>query len=515
MIRLAPLLLLVGCPHPDERCKDGACDSSVMVWDTCPNEPRATPSTLAQKAAAYEARMRSLHVDPDIGWTMGVVLKDGVDPATATFGDIASWHTQENDGLWSSLYLAAEAFRYDVTRDPEALDMIRVLMASEVDRMAITGTPGIFTRQFTVPRWSGMSCPADDVAYKVAPNKGGNRWVKVNDAGCLSTVNADDVWVTSDVCVDKKFAGGCFYDNVSKDEYSGHVFALGAVFKLVDDPAIRATAADLLGQVGTTLMEHHLNLVDWDGQITGSGRLSPTAGDDFPGFNAAMALAFLRVAADATGRADLRAFHDDCLLQKGGDTTCLAPEYPAIDPFGSYLPQAGLFFLDGCTANYNNVSMHMQSLFDLLWFEDDPALLTSVRDALRVTAWTPDNPRPIRDQHNAWFDVMWATVGAVPESDDAVAAVRDAACMLRQFPETKVQPTITPTADPTCENRFGEPAATTPFEVADRCPNTFLWWGDPYSLRACVADPTVIEPPQDYLLAYWMARDFGFLSASD
>ena len=32
--------------------------------------------------------------------------------ATATWQDVDRWLSGENDGLWSALYLAAEAFRY-------------------------------------------------------------------------------------------------------------------------------------------------------------------------------------------------------------------------------------------------------------------------------------------------------------------------------------------------------------------------------------------------------------------
>jgi hypothetical protein len=48
--------------------------------------------------------------------------------------------------------------------------------------------------------------------------------------------------------------------------------------------------------------------------------------------------------------------------------------------------------------------------------------------------------------------------------------------------------------------------------VAERCPRKFLWWANPYDLDGCTANPRRIEPPTDYLLAYWMGRYYGFIS---
>ena len=59
--------------------------------------------------------------------------------STATWRDVERWESGPNDGLWNALYIAAEAYRYGATRDPEALDRLRVLLASQEKRMRITG----------------------------------------------------------------------------------------------------------------------------------------------------------------------------------------------------------------------------------------------------------------------------------------------------------------------------------------------------------------------------------------
>src|SRR5690349_6073658 len=96
-----------------------ACaDPKPQPWPTCADDPRATPESLADKAAAYDARLVSLHVGPQRPWVVDVQLAPGVDPERATANDVVAWRNGENDGLWSSLALAAEAYRFATTHDP-------------------------------------------------------------------------------------------------------------------------------------------------------------------------------------------------------------------------------------------------------------------------------------------------------------------------------------------------------------------------------------------------------------
>ena len=153
--------------------------------------------------------------------------------------------------------------------------------------MQITGVPGLFTRQLIPPGVAGIACPADPARHtRRRPTRRGNVWVPRARGA---------------------FAGWCFLDNVSQDEYVGHMFALGAVARLVDDPALRAIAVDLLGQIGHHLVAHHMQFVDWDGRPTQWGKVYPGApGGDSPGYLAVLGASFLATAADGTGDADAR-----------------------------------------------------------------------------------------------------------------------------------------------------------------------------------------------------------------
>ena len=164
--------ITVNCYLEDGKfCEDGKCvapwEYGNPQWGTCSDEEGGTMESLAEKAASYDELVPRLHLHPKLKFVAGVTLageeaecpegEEGpcstldVPLDEATYEDVVSWSSGENDGLWSSHYLASQAFRYAVTGSQEALENIRVLMEGEVIRMEITGVPGNFTRQYAPP----------------------------------------------------------------------------------------------------------------------------------------------------------------------------------------------------------------------------------------------------------------------------------------------------------------------------------------------------------------------------
>jgi hypothetical protein len=506
-------------------CQAGQC---VDPWrwgdpsfDQCAADPHATSESLHAKAEYFEDVSRRLHVHPQLGWMMGVRLPCNgsdcsaplVSETTATYDDVESWGTGENDGLWSALYMGAEAYRWAVTQDPLALDMLKLLLDTEKKRMEITGVPGLFTRQLIPPNVKGIACPTDPKAYVPDDNKDENRWVRVADDGCLETTDPTTLaWTKSKVCGLGKFAGWCFLDNVSEDEYSGHMFALGAVAKLVTDPDVQTTVKGLLAQVGDHLIANELTFVDWDGRVTEHGRIwaAPLLG----GYNAAMSLSFLKTIALATGIQKYESFYEDCLLQRSGENVCLHHGGGAPKPYDDILFPTSLNL--GCKSNWNNYSMLMLSLHGLLWGEHDPVVRAKAQKVLDEEMWSPpDYDRPMSEQNNAFFDFIYASGKAMgPGDGPAVQAVENGICMLRQFPAHKVPVDLSCPASScveVCKDRFDNPMSDYPRPITERCLGGFVWWGSPYSVTACTADPRWVDSPADYLLAYWMGRYYGFI----
>jgi hypothetical protein len=517
-------------------CQDGACVQPWAYgspqWPTCAEETRGTTETLAQKAAFYDELATRLHLHPLLKWAMGVTLKPGVSEDDATWQDVAQWHSGENDGLWSGLYLASQAFRYaalPVEERAPVLATIKTLVEGEVTRMAITGVPGIFTRQFIPPGIDGIACPSDPAEYIPDIEKDDNPWVQIREDGCVWVVDRDTLqWKGTDHCGLAAYAGWCFKDNVSQDEYAGHMLALAALYKLVDDPQVHAAATDMITQVAVHLMEHNLTLVDWDGRVTEHGKFYVTSFADTPGFLVAEVLGFLRMGITASGRQDLIDFLDNCVMQKTSMGKCLPWPLEKGTPYQDLLDQQ-LHYLGvgpGCGANYNNFSMVMTYFVDLLWFERDLETLELAWEAFDTQLMRFDSPRALIHQGNAWFNFMWAAMKKLGPGSDGpdLGAVNSAICSLKQYPARKHQVTRDPGAKYPhfCDGRFDkdptddehlDSKTELPVPVADRCVKNFLWWGDPYDRDGCSENLSDVSQPGDYLLAYWMGRYFGFIPA--
>jgi len=494
-------------------------------FDACTDDPHATTTSLADKAARLDRLGEVLHVHPGDDRVHDVTVRAGLTDATATETDVIDWHPQENDGLWTGLYIASQAFRYAVTREPGVLDHLRVLMDGFERGMKITGDPGVFTREYITPGLTGMACPTDPSAYIPDVEKDDNKWVKIDTDGTVLVYDPTAAAFTrTSHKVPAEYAGYCWLDNVSKDEYAGHMMGLGTLLKLVDDPGIHARAEALAEQVADHLMRNRMVFIDWDGRITEHGRLWPTAIDDFPDFNAILGLNHVKIGAVASGRADLRQFYDDCLLQKSGPTNCIQ-RFPSVEkPYTYWLNATGLYVgHDACMSNWNNLGMEFSAILTLVWYEQDPSTRAELQSFLENKMYrNHDNIREMARQGNA----AWSFVEAAMKSEGPGStgpdydAVHTGVCALREFPESKARPELHvgedlfPT-DLSCESRFDGVFLThDAVPVWERCPRNFTWWAIPYEHQDCTADPTEIAQPADYLLAYWMGRYFGFIDPS-
>jgi hypothetical protein len=487
-------------------CENGACVQpwafGSPVFTTCDGVAGGTVETLAQKAAYYDEVATRLHIHPTLKWVMSGTLKkvevecvgDAIPPCyaipdekTVTYNDVARWHTGENDGLWSAMYLTSQAFRYAVTRSDDALATIRLLLDGEVTRMKITGVTGLFTRQFIPPNVPGIACPdpeASKLAYKTDIEKDDNQWVQIRDDGCVWTVNRDTLeWEASTHCGLDEYKGWCWLDNVSQDEYAGHMLALGAIYKLVDQPDVQQKVKDLLAQVSDHLVRNELYFVDWDGRQTEHGKLHAYSFADTPGFLAAMSMDYILLGAVASGREDLRKYYNDCLLQVNGQ--CDGWPYPDEGPYQDFLNQMLLYVgEEGCGSNYNNFGMVFTSLHNLIWFETNPAIREIVQESFdKYFMREADQPRALIVQKNPWYDFGWAAFKRLgPGSDGpAIKAVDEGICSLKQFPASKVIKAKDSSSmyPHYCQQRLGGSATEFPVPVGDRCVETFEWWSDP------------------------------------
>lgn len=249
---------------PDDRVVDMAPgpDGSVLILtETGLSHIRFERMTLADKARHFEQLTRRRHVR--YGFNSKFTLSEPGDLSTGTLKD------QDNDGLWTSMYLAGELFRYAVTESGEALQNCYQAFEALERLEAITPMDGFPAR--AVER-SGYFV-ADPERWQPA---GDNRWD----------------WKAT----------------TSSDEIVGHFFAYGLFAEIVPDTAMKERAVDLMDRIMAHIVRNDWYLIDYDGQPTRWGRWNPEYVNQFPRavgdrrLNSIEIIAFLQTAYHFTGK---------------------------------------------------------------------------------------------------------------------------------------------------------------------------------------------------------------------
>lgn len=189
--------------------------------------------TLAKKAQYFEDRIQKRHNRYGLISNSKLLIP----------GDLTTnrMENDDNDGLWTSVYLAAEAFRYAVTRDPEARkNAIRSYEALELLE-TVTGIPGFPARSFVGA--------GDSIA------KSGSPYPRIWHT------SADGKW---------KWLGA-----TSSDEIVGHLFAIPLFYDLVADGELKVRSRELVHRIMSHIIDNQFRLVDLDGQPTKWGIWTP------------------------------------------------------------------------------------------------------------------------------------------------------------------------------------------------------------------------------------------------
>ncbi len=216
---------------PSDRVKhiSGGRDGSVLVLTEeglgriCFKE-----MTLAEKAAFYDRQVRLRHIRNGFNATLAG-MKDG---------NLSSGFMEDsdNDGLWTSMYLGAEAFRYAVTKSPEALQNCRESLDAMERLYSVNPVKGFPARSF---ERHGFALHDKD------------KW--------LAAPDPEWDWKST----------------TSSDEAIGHIFVFGVLAELVDDEGIRKKAIGLIDSLMQHIIDHNMYLVDWDGKPTLWGKWNP------------------------------------------------------------------------------------------------------------------------------------------------------------------------------------------------------------------------------------------------
>lgn len=241
---------------PSDSVRDIAQGSngSILILTTGGvGEIHFSPVTLFDKAVYYEEQVRLRHIRFGLNSTLAGLKNGNVDSG--------SLEDSDNDGLWTSMYLGAEAFRYAVTKSPEAFENCR----ESLDAME---------RLYTVNTLTGFpSRSFERRGYEISDVRGrdstGNPGLKAEYSGNAGFMPVSGPWKQA---VDPEWD---WKSTTSSDEAIGHMFVFGVIAELIDSPIIRDKAIHLMDALMQHIVDHGLYLVDWDGKPTTWGRWNP------------------------------------------------------------------------------------------------------------------------------------------------------------------------------------------------------------------------------------------------
>lgn len=308
---------------PDNEVRQIIPDAQAGVWvrtATGVSHIELRPMTLAQKAAWFEEIIRTRH---DRYGLLG-------DSRLLVAGDLLSNQQLDNDnnGLWTSLYAAAECFRYAVTQSPEALANANKSIAALLFLEEVAGRRGFPARSYIR---QGDRMPTD----------GEWHWT----------------------------ADGKFYwkADTSSDEIVGHFFAFSIAYDLLPDGELKQRVVATTRRIMDHIIDHGYNLVDLDGKPTTWGWWSREHFAQDPeetALNSLQLLSFLKTTAHVTGEARYeKEYHKVAHELKYADLITRLKEFRT-------------------EMNYSDEQLAMLPFYCVFQYEKDPALLVAYRRAL-------------------------------------------------------------------------------------------------------------------------------------
>ena len=183
--------------------------------------------TLQEKADYFEKQVRARHIR--LGFNAGFV---GMKPGNLSTGYMP---TSDNDGLWTSMYLGSQVFRYAVTKSEEALENCRESLDAMERLYTINKIPGFPSRSFDRRGYKYDNWP----------------WRRADDP--------EWDWKST----------------TSSDEAIGHIFVFSAMAELIDDEDIKQRSIVLIDSLMQHVVDNDFYLIDWNGEPTLWGKWHP------------------------------------------------------------------------------------------------------------------------------------------------------------------------------------------------------------------------------------------------
>jgi hypothetical protein len=393
--------------------------------------------TLAEKSKAFVERVRARHVRHGLT----------ADSTLQTPGDLSTNRTvsSDNDGLWTQMYVAAEAFRYKVTGEADARANASQGFEAMLRLEEITGIPGFHARSFI------------KVGEDIQPQDG--EW---HDT-------ADGKW---------RWKG-----DTSSDEIVGHYFGYAIYYDLVADEAEKQKIRGVVTRTTDHILNNNYQLIDVDGKRTRWGWWGPEeiwADPDETGLRALHILSHLRVAIHITGSPRYKQAYNDLISNHRYHllTRNQKVNYPG-------------------RVNHSDDELAFLSYYPLLNYETDPKLREVYVQSLE-RSWQVERP-----ERNPLWNFIYAVGSGSKEFDRGEASLT-----LREIPMDQISWTVSNSSRldvpmDTLNDRFDRRQALIVLPYGELPIDK--WNGNPYRLDG--GDGGRSEGDGVYfLLPYWMGR---------
>ncbi len=426
---------------PDDHVTGAGFDNAgSVVWIETPkgfSRIEDKQITLAEKSKAFVERIRARHVR--WGMTSDSILQ--------TPGDLSTNKTvsSDNDGLWTQMYIAAEAFRYSVTKAADARANAKQGFEAMLRLEEITGISGFHARSII------------KIGEDIQPKDG--EW---HDT-------ADGKW---------RWKG-----DTSSDEIVGHYFGYAIYYDLVADAAEKEKIRGVVRRMTNHILDNNYQLIDTDGKRTRWGWWGPDAIWEDPdelGLRALHILAHLRTAFHITGDARFKAAYDELISKHRYHllTRNQKINYPG-------------------RVNHSDDELAFLSYYPLLIYETDPKLREVYLDSLE-RAWQVERP-----ERNPLWNFIYAAGSRAKEFDHA-----ESLRTLQEIPMDQIEWTVTNShrldvPRDLLADRFAKPQSLIVLPY-DELPMT-KWNGNPYRLDGGNGGRSEDDGAY-FLLPYWMGR---------
>ena len=203
--------------------------SNSLTVALAKNGSRKTVAELEEAALSISKRIQERHLPH--GTILGAIF------SAPNSDEIATYTRAGDSAIWTGHYLAAESFRYAVTRSAKALENVKRALAGVRSLVDITGT-NLLARAL-VP----VDSPLADAITKEEAGHG------------VFTGTLDD----------RKYH---WIGNASRDQNSGVFFGLAIAHEMVDDQEVRSGAQDLVTRLLEFLLQNHWVVIMPDGAVS-------------------------------------------------------------------------------------------------------------------------------------------------------------------------------------------------------------------------------------------------------